>query len=420
MTTLDWFIVSFTALLAWRGFRIGFVAGALSLGGAFAGLYLGSRLASFLVSGGLSSVYGFLIPIFAVFAMVLVGEAFARAFGEQLRLPLLGTPLDPLDRVGGAIFGATVGLVFFWAVGIVGQQAPLPPSLQASLQRSEIVDRLDERMPSRFLLEVFSRLDPLPQIEGPRPEVPAPDPELLEVPGVRQAAPSAVRVVSASGVFGRAGSGWVAAPGLVVTNAHVVADADYVAVQSGGVGEQHLSEVLVLDERNDLAVLGVEGLDLPALKLAVPEPGEPVAVLGYPENGPFEARAGRVGGTRSVLTSDVRGDGPVEREVTILRSRIRQGNSGGPAVNSEGQVVATVFAEGVGTKDIAYGIPSPVVEVAVGEAEGQRTLAATSTRVSVEPLVTLKGHSYAPRADYSSKRNHRRTRSKGIWGSLPG
>ena len=74
MTTLDWFIVSFTALLAWRGFRIGFVAGALSLGGAFAGLYLGSRLASFLVSGGLSSVYGFLIPIFAVFAMVLVGR----------------------------------------------------------------------------------------------------------------------------------------------------------------------------------------------------------------------------------------------------------------------------------------------------------------------------------------------------------
>ncbi len=379
MTTLDLFMVSFAALLAWRGFRIGFVAGALSLGGVFAGLYLGSRLASFLLSGGLSPVYGSLIPIFAVLVSVLVGEAFARAVGERLRRPLLGTPLEPLDRMGGAILGAAIGLVFVWVVGIVGQQAPLPPALQASLQRSEIVDRLDERLPSRALLQVFSRLDPLPQIEGPRPEVPAPDPELLEEPGVRQAAPSVVRVVSTSGAFGRAGSGWIAAPGLVVTNAHVVADADYVAVQPRGVGEHHPSEVLVFDERNDLAVLGVEGLDLPALELAVPEPGEPVAVLGYPENGPFDAQAGRVGGTHSVLTNDIRGDGPVEREVTILRSQVRQGNSGGPAVNSEGQVVATVFAERVGVEGVAYGIPSPVVGEAVGEAEGQRTSAATAT-----------------------------------------
>lgn len=378
MSTLDWIIVAFAALLGLRGFRVGFVAGAFSLAGALAGLYLGSRLASSLLSGGLPLAYGTLIPLLAVIVSVLLGQALARTVGERLRLPLLGTPLEPFDKLGGAVLGVAVGLMLAWVVGILGQQAPLPPTLQAALQQSEVVKELDERLPSRALLQAFSRLDPLPQIEGPRPEVPAPDPELLEEPGVRQAAPSVVRIVGVSGIAGRAGSGWVAAPALVVTNAHVVADVDHVAVQPEGVWAQLEAEVLVLDERNDLAVLRVEDLNLPALKLAVPEPGEPVAVLGYPENGPFDVQAGRVGGTQRVLTSDIRGRGPVERQVTTLRSSVRQGNSGGPAVNSDGRVVATIFAERAGEEGTAYGIPSPIVEEAVAEAQEQVSPAATA------------------------------------------
>jgi S1-C subfamily serine protease len=378
VSTLDWIIIAFAALLGLRGFRVGLVAEAFSLGGALAGLYLGSRLASSLLSGGLPPAYGTLIPLCAVIVSVLLGQALARTIGERLRLPLLSTPLEPLDRLGGAVLGVAVGLVFAWVVGIVGQQAPLPPALQVALQRSEIVKELDERLPSRALLQAFSRFDPLPQIEGPRPNVSAPDPELLEKPGVRKAAPSVVRVVGASGVVGTAGSGWVAAPGLVVTNAHVVADSEYVAVQPEGVGAQLEAEMLVSDERNDLAVLRVEDLDLRALKLAVPEPGEPVAILGYPQNGPFDVQAGRVGGTQRVLTSDIRGRGPVTRQVTILRSSVRQGNSGGPAVNSDGRVVATVFAERAGEEGIAYGIPSPIVNEAVVEAQEQVSPAATA------------------------------------------
>jgi S1-C subfamily serine protease len=378
VSTLDWIIVAFAALLGLRGFRVGLVAGAFSLGGALAGLYLGSRLASSLLSGGLPPVYGTLIPLFAVIVSVLLGQALARTVGERLRLPLLDTPLEPLDRLGGAVLGVAVGLVFAWVVGIVGQQAPLPPALQVALQGSEIVKGLDERLPSRALLQAFSRFDPFPQIEGPRPNVSAPNPEMLEKPGVRKAAPSVVRVVGASGLTGRAGSGWVAAPGLVVTNAHVVADSRYVAVQPEGLRAQLEAEMLLFDERNDLAVLGVEDMDLPALELAVPKPGEPVAILGYPENGPFGAQAGRVGQTQRVLTRDIRGRGLVKRQVTVLRSSVRQGNSGGPAVNSDGRVVATVFAERAGQEGIAYGIPSPIVEEAIAEAQEQLSPAAAA------------------------------------------
>jgi S1-C subfamily serine protease len=387
VSTLDWIIVAFAALLGLQGFRVGLVAGAFSLGGALAGLYLGSRLASSLLSGGLPPAYGTLIPLLAVIVSVLLGQALARTVGEKLRLPLLGTPLEPLDKLGGAVLGVAVGLVFAWVVGILGQQAPLPPSFQAALQRSEVVKELDERLPSRALLQAFSRLDPLPRIEGPRPEVAAPDPELLKESGVRQAAPSVVRVVGASGLVGRSGSGWVAAPGLVVTNAHVVAHSEYVAVQPEGVGAQLEAEVLVFDERNDLAVLRVEDLNLPALELAVPKPGESVAVLGYPENSLFDVQAGRVGGTQRVLTTDIRGRGPVARQVTSLRSSVRQGNSGGPAVNSEGRVVATIFAERAGADGIAYGIPSPIVKEAVAEAEEQISPAASTGRVSLDTLI---------------------------------
>ncbi len=170
----------------------------------------------------------------------------------------------------------------------------------------------------------------------------------------------------------------MAAPGLVVTNAHVVADSQYVAVQPEGLGAQLEAEMLLFDERNDLAVLGVEDVDLPALKLAVPKPGEPVAILGYPENGPFDAQAGRVGQTQRVQTRDIRGRGPVKRQVTVLRSSVRQGNSGGPAVNSDGRVVATVFAERAGQEGIAYGIPSPIVEEAIAEAQEQLSPAAAA------------------------------------------
>jgi S1-C subfamily serine protease len=85
-----------------------------------------------------------------------------------------------------------------------------------------------------------------------------------------------------------------------------------------------------------------------------------------------------VGQTQRVLTRDIRGRRPVERQVTTLRSSVHQGNSGGPAVNSDGRVVATIFAERAGEEGIAYAIPSPIVEEAIAKAEVQVSPAATA------------------------------------------
>ncbi len=161
--------------------------------------------------------------------------------------------------------------------------------------------------------------------------------------------------------YGVEGSGWVAARNLVVTNAHVVAGETATRVQPGGKGRPLPAEVVLFDERNDVAILRVDGLRLSPLPLAVPRPGEAAAVIGFPENGPLDIQPARTGTTRRVFSGDAYNEGPVERVVTTFRVYVRPGNSGGPAVNADGEVVSTIFASRTDSDKAGYGIPSQLV-----------------------------------------------------------
>ena len=159
---------------------------------------------------------------------------------------------------------------------------------------------------------------------------------------------------------GSSGSGWVAAPELVVTNAHVVAGNDRVAIRQEGAWRGYEAEVVAVDETNDVAVLAVDEMDLPVLTASEPEPGESVAIVGYPFGGPLDIEPGRIGGTSQTITRDAYGNGPVNRYITSIRGEANPGNSGGPVVNGEGEVVGTVFAS-AGYGGVAYSIPPAVV-----------------------------------------------------------
>ena len=102
-------------------------------------------------------------------------------------------------------------------------------------------------------------------------------------------------------------------------------------------------------------------LRLPPLPFVEPENNEPVAIVGFPENGPFDIRAGRVGDTMRVISSDAYNQGPVERTVTSFRGFVRPGNSGGPALNADGAVVATIFASRADSENAGYSVPSSLV-----------------------------------------------------------
>ena len=276
-------------------------------------------------------------------------------------------PLRALDSVGGLALGAATGLAVAWVLGAVALQLPGQVELRRSAQRSRVLQRLNDIVPPATVLQALARVDPFPAIAGPIARVDAPDPAIVRLPGVRAARESVVRVLGTACGLRVAGSGWVAAPGRVVTAAHVVAGQTDTAVELPGSTATLPAVAIGYDTRNDVAILRVPGLSARRLATAEPPAGDAVAILGYPQNGPFTAAPGRVGRTTPVLTQDAYGEGPVLRTVTTLRGRIRQGNSGGPAVNARGDVVATAFAARVGSEG-GYAVPADVVRTALSRA----------------------------------------------------
>jgi S1-C subfamily serine protease len=236
-----------------------------------------------------------------------------------------------------------------------------------------ILQRLNELLPpSGPILNALGRFDPLPAIRGPSADVPPPRAAIARDPDVRAATAGVVKVTGTACGLGVEGSGWVAGSGLVVTNAHVVAGEDDTTVQVRGDGPRLRAVAVRFDPLNDVAVLRVGGLGAPALRLdPAPRPGESAAIIGFPENGPLDIRAGRIGQQRTVTTQDAYGRGPVTRPIVPLRGLVRPGNSGGPMVNRRGEVVTTVFAATVGGgQPGGYGVPNEIVTRDVGRASG--------------------------------------------------
>ncbi len=373
LTAIDVGILAFTVLMAAIGWRQGFVVGALSLAGFVGGALLGSRLAPLALADGAESPYAPLLGLAgALLGGVLVASGL-EGVGGWLRRVLRRIPvLGGLDGVLGAGFSAALALALAWVAGAVALHTPGATGLRRDIQRSEILARLNQALPpSGPLLNALARFDPVPRIDGPTAGVPAPAAAAARDPEVAAAGGSVVRVLGTACGLGLAGSGWVADGGLVVTNAHVIAGQEDTAVQVRGTGDRLRAVPVVFDPRNDVAVLRVDNLQgVPALALAQDvEVGASGAILGFPGNGGFDARAARVGGTRGVLTQDAYGDGPVERRITAFRGRVRQGNSGGPVVDGGGRVVATVFAAArSGGPRTGYGVPNAEVRAALEEA----------------------------------------------------
>jgi S1-C subfamily serine protease len=366
VTSVDWIAAAVIGLAALNGFRRGLVAGALSLGGIVAGAYLGAKLAPQFLSGG-ESPY---TPLVALGGAVILGALLQSAggvAGSTIRTSLLALPpLRLVDTVGGILLGAATGAALVWVAGAVALHVPGQTQLREEVQRSLILQELNARVPPARLLDAIARVDPFAAIAGPQARVSPPNPALLDDPGVLRARASVLRVTGSACGLGISGSAWVARPSLVVTNAHVVAGMDDARVHRAD-GRTLAARVVSFDPRNDVAVLRVPGLGGRPLPLVDPDEGTAVAILGYPENGPFTATPGRIGQTGSLLTEDAYGRGPVSRRVTTLRGLVRRGNSGGPAVDAAGRVQATIFAARIGSAG-GYGIPAGVVRSAVAGA----------------------------------------------------
>lgn len=368
MSVVDAGIIAFAIALAALGYSRGLIASALPLAGFVAGAALGARIGPALLADGAESRYA---PVVAVATGLLVGAFIGVALegvGRAIRRRIEASPVGVLDGVGGAILLAALALLICWGFGAValhagGQDAR---ELREAVQRSAILGALNSVLPpSGPLLNVLRRVDPTPAVRGPDAEVRAPDASVAEDPDIRAAAAATVRVLGTACGLGVAGSGWVAGPRLVVTNAHVVAGEDDTVVRRADGAELDAVVVRYLP-RNDLAVLAVDGLELAPLRLADrARKGSDATVIGYPANGPLTLTPARLGRTGRVLSQDSYGRGPVRRTMTPFRAQVRSGNSGGPVVNTAGEVATTVFAASSDRSGNGLGVPNAVVERAL-------------------------------------------------------
>jgi S1-C subfamily serine protease len=369
VTVLDWGIIAFTLAVALWGYRQGLIVGVMTLAGFCLGAFAGGHLAPLLLSQGSSSPYA---PLFAALGVLLFGAVFAVAFESYalaLRSRLIrGRVLGMADGAGGAALIAAVGLGVVWVFGAVALHAPGATQLRADVQRSLILRSLNSVLPpSGPILNALNRVDPGRPFAAPTTPVAPPNAAIASDRDVLRAGRSVVRVLGTACGLGVEGSGWVAAPGIVVTNAHVVAGEDdtTVTTQEGALID---AEPVHYDPRNDLALLRI-GVELPALPLASESKrGEPGAVLGYPENGPYTLTPARLGDTRPVVSEDSYGRGPIRRLITSLRGGVRSGDSGGPLVSARGQVLATVFAATTSGPPGGFAVPNRLVAAALSEA----------------------------------------------------
>jgi S1-C subfamily serine protease len=366
MTGIDWVILGAVVLLALFGWAQGFLAGVLALAGFAAGAWLGTRLAPLVLEDGSQWA-----PAFALVGALVAGGVLAASFegvGARLRARFSSPAFAAVDGALGAALTACVGLLIAWVLGAVALQAG--PDIRRDVQRSAILRQLNAVLPPTGpLLNTLRALDPFPRIDGPEARVPAPRAAIARDPQVAAARDSVVKILGTACGVGVEGSGWVAAPGVVVTNAHVVAGQDDTRVLARGAEPGLDAQAIAFDPRNDLAILRVDGLDAPPLELA-PEAkaGTSAAILGFPLNGPFDVRAGRLGQTREVVSQDAYGRGPVRREMVSLRGAVRSGNSGGPMVDGSGRVVATIFAATTSGPRGGYGVPNAIVRDALAGA----------------------------------------------------
>jgi len=385
-TLLDLVLVFLLVTYGATGFRQGLVVSVLSLVGFLAGGTAGMGLLP-AVLGRWEWAVGhevgrILLLVFGVFVMASIGQALMVGLGSRLRARVRARPVRLLDSLLGAVAVVAAVAVLIWFVGgAVRGGAPAP--LARAIGESRVLGAIDRVVPPETggLFAGFRQMldrEGFPKVFqgiGAEPITPAepPDPASAAGPQVRAAAESVVKVTGVAEACqrGQEGTGWVAAPERVVTNAHVVAGMTRPQVRAMGLGPAYPARIVVFDPRRDLAVLEVPGLRAPALSApagSALRPGDPALVAGFPLNGPYRLEPARVRQTLNATGSDIYGRPGVQREVYSLFTRVEPGNSGGPLLSPSGQVVGVVFAKSLDDVSTGYALTlaeaRPVIDAA--------------------------------------------------------
>lgn len=384
MNWVDIVVLAIVAVSAVSGLRRGAALQLFSYGGFWGGLLLGAVLtpliATHIHSSTGKAVVAIVLVLGSAFVLGTVGSVIGLHSGAALRRLKLG-PVDSALGVGVAVIAT---LLVVWLAGsLIG--ASSFTSLASAMQNSRIVRALDNVLPqppSVFAkIETFLGHEGFPLVFSGLPPaiagfVPLPDTSAVNA-AVNAAEPSTVKVEGQACGLTQEGSGFVVAPGLVVTNAHVVAGvAQPGVIDSHGL---HPAAAVVYDPMLDIAVLRVQGLTDPSLRL---DPnlvgrGQTGAVLGFPGGGNFSYGPAGVMAAFQATGWDIYGNVEATRSIYEIDAVVRPGNSGGPLVEPDGLVIGVVFARSTVNGSVGYALATPAVIQRVKTAESSSSSVST-------------------------------------------
>lgn len=334
------------------GYRLGLVARLASWGGAIGGFLLGLRLLPLVLRriGELDSLGRLFVTLALLLLAAAIGGAVGEAVGSKLRRAVPPGPARLLDHTGGALIGVAGTLFSLWL--LLPVVADVPGAAAQLARNSLILSVLQDTAPRppefaqtlRALVgnaripDVFDDLRPAPDTGPPPSEVPVPQAVVARALG------STVNVESQGCGGMHEGSGFTVDRNLVVTNAHVVAGGDNIRVRRPD-GRLLSARAVAFDDNRDLALLEVPGLGQEPLGIASASVGTEGAVLGYPggQNQPRVAPA-VVSQKVNATGRDIYGRDRTRRQVLILASSLRQGDSGAALIDGDGRVVGVAFA----------------------------------------------------------------------------
>lgn len=375
MNSLDWILIVCAIVYAVTGYQQGFLVGLCATTGlavgALAGIELSPRVLGAFQDGLRTSVTALVIVLVLAFA----GQTIGSLVGQSVRRHVVWRPARFVDALSGAALSVSAMLLIAWVLGVAASGAPLN-GLNNAVRDSRVLAAVDGVMPaaSGRLVSAFDavvggsdfprylepfQLERITQVRPPARRVLASD-------GVEAAQHSVVKILGDARSCGKTleGSGFVFAPERVMTNAHVVAGVSSPLVRLDDT--DHAATIVYYDSETDVAVLAVPGLRAPSLAFVAAEAssGTSAAVLGYPEDGPFDAEPARIRSAQRLSSADIYGDGTVVRTTYAIYSRVREGNSGGPLVSAGGRVLGVVFAASLVDDRTGYTLTSEQVHAA--------------------------------------------------------